>query len=240
MSHQNFIDLGTESESDGVSIYPLTSEVSVDYLDEWDLRHALLKCRQNRPTTVIVTDSILKWCQFKQYADIVPRPGATLDKLFQEELKNNLVADWKLYRLCVIHCGTNDVDNARKKGKEDNVVDDVKSFTELIRTSNPRLQFVFSSIIHRPKDHKLTGRIIDKANRRIKLWTKSEPGIGYYPNFKSFIKNNTPLWKKYFGKDGLHMNGRGIGKLDRKLQRIIVMYSHGHQRILPPGFTGTY
>ncbi len=196
-----------------------------------------MKCRQGRPSTVIITDSILKWCQFKDYADVVPRPGATFEKLFEEELKHNLVANWNLYRLCIVHCGTNDLDNAIRGNRKDGILESLKSLIELIRTINPRLQLLYSSVIHRPKDHKRTGHKVDKVNRRIKLWSKREPGIGFYPNFKSFIKDNTPLWNKYFARDGLHMNGRGIGKLERKLKRIIVLFNRGHLGILPSTFT---
>ena len=79
-----------------------------------DQQGLVYRGRINRIKILILTDSILKYCDLPEYAKLVAIRGATLEDLIHLQLNHSL-ADWRNYDLLILHCGTNDIANKQAK-----------------------------------------------------------------------------------------------------------------------------
>ncbi len=198
--------------------------------DENDLSYELMRhTRRQRPTTAILSDSILRYADLGYYADLYPVPGATTLKLIWK-LQEGVIKDWMSYRLLIVHVGTNDIDN----GDTTQVLRRFKSLTRLVVGFNPYIKIIFSSILPRARDFKETQSLVDTVNYGIRYWCKRTPGMGFYPGYKNFVKSFRirPDRLHMYKRDGLHLNRASITYLEILLRKLVVYFNRGHLGIL--------
>ena len=178
--------------------------------------------------TVILCDSMLRHCNFKPFGVKYGIGGATAQTFIDEF--DSLVSNWNHYNLCIIHLGTNNIskDTARY------VLPEIKSLTRLIQRENPNIKVLISGILPRPVDHSWTGNVVTRVNTALKIWTKSTPGVGFYPTYRSFTSNfDIREDQNHFDRDRLHLNkDEGSGRMERLMKQQIRLFQQGRSAVL--------
>lgn len=81
-------------------------------------------------------------------------------------------------------------------------------------------KLVFTSILPRLVDHKITQQRVNKVNAELKKLCKRKH-ILYCNIYRSFLHNNMPDPSLYAPNDGLHLNFAGTDLLRKKIINII-------------------
>ena len=179
----------------------------------------------SRPRVIVVSDSILKYCNLFPFAHLVPFRGADLsDVIFKE--RRSRIAEWRDYDLVFLHIGTNDIANYQARL----VHNRTKTLIRLIQASNPYIQIIISSILPRPCDidnHYITNSII-QTNKVLKIWAKHEKGVHFWGSFHSFVRKGTIRYDNWmWARDELHLNYQGTERMEDLIKALIGQYYKG-------------
>lgn len=188
-----------------------------------------------RPSVVLVTDSILKKVNLSSVGGItIKYPGADLVELVFKQ-RNGELPDWSLYDLVVIHCGTNDIDNNHARF----VHRRLQILTDNIKSVNPHIDIIISSILPRPCDdipksdprydpyHPPKNEIAKRVNDVIKTYCKQTQGLHYWPSFHTLVSVGDIIRTGFYRRDLLHLNKSGWLRLTRILKTVITRYYRG-------------
>ena len=173
---------------------------------------------------IVLSDSILKYCQFLPFAILLAITGATVDTFIHKQFAALLVTDWTHYRLCIINLGTNDIANGHARF----MFPRIKRLITLIRRRNPEIKFIVCSILPRPRDHKQTLKDIKSVHTAFSTWASITPGVGFYPSHRSFTTNfEIRADQRLFCQDKLHLNYKGVGRMEKLLKQLVQLFKQG-------------
>ena len=172
--------------------------------------------RKIKPIAVL-TDSLLKDCEEPRDADVVVYRGATLKTLTKEVRSRKI--DLSGTQLCIIHIGTNDVDN----GDFDVIVPRYHELVSQIVRHNYIIKLVITSILPRPVDFEKTQWIIQQVNADLKRLCYFKSNLHFNHMHKSYMIGGRPNQLLY-ASDGLHLSYKGHIKATQILKNLVACW----------------
>ena len=185
--------------------------------------------RERRGTrTIILADSMLKWCNFLPHAILLAIGGASVEHFLKRQQTDRIVVDWKNYDLVIINVGTNDVAN----GKARYIHNWITTLHRLIKDQNPRIKCVVNGILPRPCDFKKSKKIVVSVNLALKKWATKTEGAGFYPAYKSFTTNFEAKTGLFSRRDKLHLTPTGSDRMENLMKQMIRKFEKGQLEII--------
>ncbi|XP_053399829.1 uncharacterized protein LOC123529329 isoform X1 [Mercenaria mercenaria] len=166
---------------------------------------------------VILGDSIVKFLPPIEGVTVQSFPGATVGKLSFLVSKKRV----NLYdkHFIILHVGTNNISN------QDSLASMSSDFSNLIaaiRTENPSIRIIVSSVLPRPVDHEITESCIKEYNRFLEDILAADLDFKFIRSYRPFCFKGSV--KRYlFAKldGGLHLNSEGANRLRHFFLRVI-------------------
>ena len=162
----------------------------------------------------IISASIPKYVDRIDGCTIQAFPGASIGRL--SELVSSGRIDLRYVQFVIIHIGTNNISSSQS-------IDTIMSYYgDLIHKlkSKTSAKLIFTSILPRLVDHKITEQRVTKVNAELKKLCHRRSLI-FSNIYRSFLFNNFPDPSLYAPKDGLHLNFSGTELLRKKFINII-------------------
>lgn len=171
---------------------------------------------------LVLSDSILKHCYTPNHADILAVRGATTKTLISRVQQN--IINWQNYQLVIIHVGTNDIDDG--DGKD--VFNNILALCNEIRERQPFMCYIISGILPRPCDFPDSNSEVKFVNYKLRNFCYRRPNFHFNQTYNSFLKNGFPdLAGDYWGADELHLNDRGIKRMNAILKNLVARWRNG-------------
>ena len=148
-------------------------------------------------------------------------PGETVTKL-TDRIRFGQV-DISRHERILVHVGINDVDDVLRSRRARSVTPQqvlrkYKVLREVIRRLNSRVPILFSSILPRLKQFMKFKPYVLGLNFALEKWcAKSGGSCVFIPSYRSFLAGGEPR-EELFAKDGLHLNGAGVDRLEACFQ----------------------
>ena len=209
--------------------------VNTEYHD--DSNYVYYEPEYPDPSVVLLTDSILKYCDIRKVAGkTVEFRGADFTDLIFKQ-RNGELPNWYYYDLVIIHCGTNDVANGEAKF----IYRRIQTLVNQIKRVNNKIDIIVSSILPRPCDatplhfrdpiHNpyahYKNEHVKSANSVLKLYCLREEGVHFWPSFRTLISPGSNIKTEFYARDMLHLNWYGTKRMQRILKTIITRYYKG-------------
>ena len=172
---------------------------------------------------VILTDSLGKYVRVPK-AVVKAFPGKTVTKL-TDRIRLGQV-DISRHERILVHVGTNDVDDVLRSSRtkavtSQQVLRKYKVLREVIRRRNSRALILFSSILPRLKQFMKFKPYVLELNFALEKWcAKSGGSCVFISSHRSFLVGREPR-EELFAKDGLHLNGAGVDRLEACFQQTL-------------------
>lgn len=130
--------------------------------------------------------------------------------------------DVSRYQRILLHVGTNDVaEAAAKKLSLMEMLRRFRTLRSMIRRRNSSAVLLMSAILPRLDNLAVFKPLIQGLNFALeKLCAKSGGACIYVPSGKSFLANGQPR-AELFARDGLHLNGAGVDRLEACFQQAL-------------------
>ena len=175
------------------------------------------------PTTVILGDSIITGIFLRGIAEVHNVRGATFLRLLIGVELDHYIKDWSPYRLVIIHCGTNDIDNGNAK----DILATLQLLIHSIQDRNSNIRIIVSSILPRPKDFPTTNPTIKRTNQVLQIWAQSQSNVRFEPTYRTYLYNGEIRKdQELFAKDDLHLNELGKWRLARLFKNIVNLFNN--------------
>jgi lysophospholipase L1-like esterase len=126
--------------------------------------------------------------------------------------------DFYSFDLCIIHVGTNDID--------DQNLFMLKEYKELIyhiRKCNHSIRIIISDIVPRPCDFYYTAANISYINNALKSWCARKGYLHFHKTSRGFMKNEQPDCTLY-AQDLMHFNRLGHIKISLTIKSLVALW----------------
>lgn len=169
------------------------------------------KVLQPQPKTknknVIMGDSIVRGASEYQNKEttVTCYPGINIKQIKNKIVSNEIVI--KNTETILFHVGTNDINSAANPSV---IMEDMRSLVKKVKTINKNIKIRVSGIIKR-RDQDI--RYIEAVNDCLDYLCKLENVI--------FVDSNLWIENSDLGRDGLHLNKRGVNKLGSLWSRVL-------------------
>ena len=170
---------------------------------------------------LVLSDSMLKYMKASN-TTVLAYGGETAARLCDRirfgEVKVNG------FTKILVHVGTNDLSTLVESGNVQHVgihelLRSFKVLRDVIRKRNSEAIILFSSILPRVRGFDLYRHFVYGLNFALEKWcAKSNGSSIFIPSFSCFLFEGRPR-SEYFARDGLHLNGAGIDKMEAVVQQ---------------------
>jgi hypothetical protein len=124
-----------------------------------------------------------------------------------------------------LHVGTNDIDN---RVDSDDILDRIIGLTSAVKAQGSDIKIIISGILPRPKDFLVTQKVITEVNQKIQKWAATRGFVHFHPTFRTFMHEGKPKTEVgLFARDGLHIAGKGIRRMNNILINLIRLWRAG-------------
>jgi len=164
---------------------------------------------------VIIGDSIVQCITGMIDCQVLCYPGLTMTKL-HVLLKADKIPELRGKLICLLHMGTNDLDQGLKTYQ---IMSTTRSVSQLINTNYPQCRVIISQVLPRPFDKDWSERPIQRLSiamsNEVKNWN------AYYVHLRDKFAKKAYIHFNLYFPDGLHLNTSGTLVLKNSLQEAI-------------------
>ena len=190
---------------------------------------------------IILSDSILKHCEPPYGSTFIPISGAKIET-FTRAARNNTY-NFSVFDLCIIHVGTNDVDNYFKNQRAS--VRHYRNTTESaiahhifnnfmllileIRSLNRDIKIIISGIIPRPKTFSFSSNLTIAVNKKLRKLASESGYLHFHTTYTSFLFNRRPKPHMYDQHDWYqtHLSYAGTITMQLIVKNLVSLFEQG-------------